>query len=184
MIPAGYMYKFVSPRPDWLQGADHVVDICSVSGCFSKDFTDFVTAWQHNGYWFFDDPAIMKSIAQDRDVDLSGATLFYYETEGVEYDQDQRQWRPVTPDDAFPLAVVKPSARRLLGFDLATYSCGNAAECSPLSCNAMAAEVAVNRHCLAKDAEVLKAAVEAGAFDDCEPGPLRILAVYAVDTDG
>ena len=41
MIAAGYMSKRVRKRTDWLK-AINVVDIFSVSGCVSHDFTDYI----------------------------------------------------------------------------------------------------------------------------------------------
>ena len=55
MFPAGYMAKRVAARPDWLPAA-RVSSIYSVSGCISKDFTDYIKFWKHNGYWLFDSP--------------------------------------------------------------------------------------------------------------------------------
>ena len=44
MLPVGYMYKRVSPKPDWLK-TDVVEDIYSLSGCVSEDFY----GWERNG---------------------------------------------------------------------------------------------------------------------------------------
>jgi hypothetical protein len=49
MIPAGYMAKWVSDRPEWLK-AERVSDVYSVSKCVSKDFADYVDSWKHNGF--------------------------------------------------------------------------------------------------------------------------------------
>ena len=51
MIPVGYMAKRIVNGPDWLK-ATNVVDLYSVSSCFSEDFTDYINYWKHNGYWF------------------------------------------------------------------------------------------------------------------------------------
>jgi len=37
---------------------------------------------------------------------------------------------------------------QLEGFDVTTFSVANSPECSPLSCNDLAADIAVNKHCL------------------------------------
>ncbi len=49
MIPAGYMAKRVSSKPDWLNAAQ-VIDIYSVSSCVSPDFADYINYWMHNGF--------------------------------------------------------------------------------------------------------------------------------------
>ena len=53
-------------------------------------------------------------------------------------------------------------------------------ECSPLSCNSLAAEVETNTRCLLQSFEQARALLENGTFNDSEPGPYRIFAVYSV----
>ncbi len=180
MIPAGYMYKRVSERPDWLNSAQ-VDDIYSVSGCISNDFDDWVSYWKHNGYWLFDTPHVIETIAADNQISLANMTLFFYEVYELQWDDDARQWGPFAPEASFGTNVQAPQRATLEGFDVTSFSTQNSAECSPLSCNHMAAEIAVNRHCLVSSFEAAKALVEAGAFDGCEPGPYRIFAVYRVE---
>jgi hypothetical protein len=55
-------------------------------------------------------------------------------------------------------------------------------ECSPLSCNSLATGIVVNRHCLFDSFEQAVRALEAGAFDNSEPGPFRIFAVYKIES--
>ncbi len=43
MIPAGYMAKRVSKKPDWVK-ASQVVDIYSLSFCVSVDFASLDTS--------------------------------------------------------------------------------------------------------------------------------------------
>jgi hypothetical protein len=76
MIPAGYLAKRVSIKPDWLR-AQHLTDIYSVSGCVSEEFADYVDFWKHNGFWLFDSPEAIQSVAQENSIDLAGTTLFY-----------------------------------------------------------------------------------------------------------
>jgi len=180
MRPAGYLYKFVSLRPDWLK-APAVVDICSISGCISSCFADYIDHWQHNGYWLFDSPAIMEQIAQQDGIDLKQATLFYYEVHEEEFDQVTGQWKPFAPEASLVTAVQKPQIKQCLGYDVATFWAGNAPECSPLSCNAIATDLAVNAHCLFASFEEAENAIESGAFSNSEPGPYRIFAVYRAD---
>ena len=85
MIPAGYMAKRVSKKPDWLK-ASQVVDIFSLSGCASAYFADYIKYWKHNGYWLFDSPEIIRTIGREHSFQLEGTTLFYYEAYEKEFD--------------------------------------------------------------------------------------------------
>jgi hypothetical protein len=180
MTPAGYLYKFVASRPGWLE-APAVADICSISGCISPCFADYIGHWKHNGYWLFDSPAVMEQIARQGEIDLSQATLFYYEVHEEEFDEPSGQWRIFAPEPSLVTAVQAPQNKECLGYDVATFWAGNAAECSPLSCNARATDLAVNAHCLFPSFEEAKNAVDTGAFANTEPGPYRIFAAYRVN---
>lgn len=178
-IPVGYLYKKIVTRPDWLSDP-RVVDLHSVSGCFSAHFCDYTTFWRHNGFWLFDDPRIMREIAAEEGVSLTGMTLFYYEAYAQAYDEKARVFVPL-PEFSPPLDVRPPAQKSFCGVDVVSFQCGNSPECSPLSCNYIAAEVAVNEHCLFADAETALAALRDGTFDNAEPGPHRVLAVYRID---
>jgi hypothetical protein len=179
MIPAGYMAKRVIDKPDGLQ-ADNVIDIYSVSDCMSKDFADYINYWKHNGYWLFDSPAVIENLARDNSIDLTGTKLFYYEVYELEFHEDEKAWHPFAPELSFTTNVMVPKEKRLEGYDVATFSSGNAPECSPLSCNSLAAEIATNPHCLLDSFEEAKRLLESGSFNSSEPDPFRILAVYSV----
>lgn len=180
MIPVGYSAKQVSPRPDWLQ-AEQVVDLYSVSTCIAKDFTGGSGWWPVNGYWFFDSPAVIQQAAAEHGVALDGMSLFYYAVHELEFDGFQKQWLPILQaDPAFPTQVLAPAAPHLEGFDVVTFSTGTSPECSPLSCNHLANEIATNAHCLLPSLEQAHDLLENGAFTHAEPGPYRIVAVYSV----
>ena len=179
MIPVGYMAKRVSLHPDWLQ-TERVVDIYSVSNCISKDFADYIPYWKHNGYWFFDSPEIIRELAHARSVDLTSTSLFYYEVHDLEFDAPTREWRSFVPEASFKTQVVVPDEKELTGYDVVTFSFGNSAECSPLSCNALADEMQTNQHCLLSTLEQARQLLEWGRFDNTEPGPYRIFAVHSV----
>lgn len=179
MLSAGYLYKTLAPRPDWDAIPAHVKDIASISGCMSGPFDDYIGHWKHNGFWLFDSPELMQDIAARAGIDLSSMRLFYYEIFTHEFLEHTRTW--VALDlSKFPANVRVPGQRWLFGFDVATYSQGNLAECSPLSCNGLSAQLAVNEHCLFSSFEAARTALNAGKFDNSEPGPFRILAVYEV----
>jgi hypothetical protein len=176
VIPAGYMYKKVASALDWLG----VPEICSVSGCISEEFTDYIQHWRHNGYWLFDSPALIEALAAENAIDLTGLTLFYYEVFEAQYDEEGRGWEPFGPEPSFVTRVERPVAAQLEGYDVVTFHAGTNPECSPLSCNELAKHIAVNRKCLLDSFERAKASLEQGLFDQSEPGPFRIFAVHTV----
>ena len=178
MIPVGYMAKRVAKRAAWL-GAPHVTDVYSVSNCVSKDFADYIPFWKHNGYWFFDSPAIIKTVAQENSIALSGATLFYYEAYEREFDGEN--WNSYGPDPSTPTNVVAPRKKELQGFDVVNFTARTSPECSGLSCNSLATELHTNSHCLFDSFEHARDLVGNGAFNNSEPGPYRIFAIYTVD---
>jgi hypothetical protein len=179
LIPAGYLYKHVMPRPDWIPAESGIADIHSLSDCISENFCEYIEFWKHNGYWLFDDPATMEEIAKQSGTALSGMTLFYYEAYPLEFDAPTRAWRSF--DLCGDVNVTAPSEKELRGYDVCTFSTLTAPECSPLSCNQTASVVRVNKHCLFETFDRAKSVLEAGALDNSEPGPFRIFAVSTVD---
>lgn len=173
------MAKRVMDKPDWLK-ADGVLDIYSVSTCMSKDFTDYVEYWKHNGHWLFDSPGIIAKIAEDNSIDMAGVKFFYYEIYELEFHEEDMQWHGYEPEKSFVTDVKVPSKKELEGFDVVTFSVGSSAQCSPLSCNRLAGEIKTNRHCLLESLEQAKQCLECGLFVKSEPGPFRIFAVYSL----
>ncbi|MGE5840429.1 MAG: hypothetical protein ACM34H_10875 [Deltaproteobacteria bacterium] len=173
------MHKKVVARPDWLK-IDTVFDVYSVSSCISEDFADYINYWKHNGYWFFNSPQVIEDIARNQTIDLVGMTLFYYEAYEYEFDEDSKEWSAFTPEASFMTDVQVPIDKHLEGFDVVTFSARTSAECSPLSCNLLATRIPVNEHCLFNALEEAKGALERGLFQQSEPGPYRIFAVYTL----
>src|SRR5258706_4152641 len=120
MIPVGYLYKRVATRPDWLK-AETVVDVYSLSRCISDDFADYINYWKHNGYWLFNSPEEIDAIATNESIDLSGATLFYYEVYEYEFDQNSNGWSAFKPEPSFVTDVQMPMDKQLEGFDVTTF---------------------------------------------------------------
>jgi hypothetical protein len=178
MVPAGYLAKRVSMKPDWLQ-APQVADIYSVSGCMSETFADYIEYWKHNGFWLFDSPEVIENLARENSIDLTGTTLFYYEVYEKEFDGDI--WHPYEPDSRFKTSVEVPVDKHLEGFDVVTFSCRNEPECSPLSCNNLAQELPTNSHCLFQSFNEAENNLTKRTFNDGEPGPYRIFSVYSVN---
>jgi hypothetical protein len=183
MIPQGYMAKRVSPATAWLQN-DQVAEILSVSPHLSEDFAEWTGHWNHNGYWFFNSPDIITDLIGEWGGRLEPLRWFYYEGYELAYDEETKLWSDYGPEPSFGTAVVAPRESVLRGFDVVTYSQGNRAECSPLSCNALAANMEVNRHCLFTSFAEAKQKIEERYFTLSEPGPFRILAVYEIFPQG
>jgi hypothetical protein len=178
MIPAGYMAKRIMNRLEGFENTD-MMDIYSVSGCMSEDFTDNIDTWKYNGYWFFDSPQIIQEIAKEHAIDLAGTKLFYYEVYNLEF-HEGNECKSFKPEASFTTAIEKPGFKNLEGYDIVTFSCGNSAECSPLSCKGLANTIPVNKHCLLSSFDNVHHLLENGNFQNSEPGPYRILAVYSV----
>lgn len=179
MIPVGYMAKRIATKPDWLK-TDQVDDIYSVSNCTSHDFDDFINYWKHNGYWLFDSPEIIRRLAKEHDLSLEGTKFFYYEAYEYQYFEDSSEWECYEPDKSFKTNIEPPQEKVLEGYDIVSFYSQNDPEHSYLSCNHMAEKIKVNRHCLLETLEEAKALLEQKVFEDCEPGPCRIFAIYSV----
>ena len=182
MIPVGYMYKTVVDRPDWLK-APSVEDVYSVSNCISPDFADWINAWKHNGYWFFDNPEIIEELARVEGTSLEGMKLFFYRMHEQEWDANDKEWRQISPESSFRTDVTFPEKPQIEGYDVVTCTSGNAAECSPLSCNHYAEQFETNRHCLLETFDQAFEHIQNDSFIEGEPGPYRIFEVCTVDTN-
>ena len=174
------MAKRVSKRPNWLMAA-HIVDIYSVSPCACEDFADYKYSEYHerNGFWLFDSPERIRSIAKEQSIQLDGTVLFYYEVYELEFDHEK--WQAFGSEPSFPTNVRVPTNKHLEGFDVATFNpYGRGIEHSPLSCNSMADKLATNSHCLFASLEEAQENLNNKSFSDCEPGPYRIFSVNSV----
>jgi hypothetical protein len=176
MTPAGYLAKRVQIRVGF--HADGVLDVYSVSSHVNDNFADYINFWKHNGYWLFDSPEIIQAVAQANHVQLDCTSLFYYEVYEMEF--DGKNWVSYQPEQSFPTNVLAPAYKTLEGFDVVTFFARSSPECSPLSCNGMAGEIRTNEHCLLVSFEEAYEKVSPGAFNQAEPGPYRIFAVYSV----
>jgi len=178
MIPAGYMYKYVSERPSWIE-AEQVQDIYSMSPCTSKDFyEDWVSDWSHNGYWLFNDSITLGELVKKHEVEASRLALFFYYVYDQQWDSERNQWVPVRPDNDFHTRVVCPEDSTPCGFDLVTFSVHSRIECSPLSCNGIASAYEVNSHCLLNSLDEAQQLAMDLRFHQSEPGPYRIFEVH------
>jgi hypothetical protein len=178
MNPAGYLAKRSCEKPKDFD-LPQVKDIYSVSSCVNDDFADYIGFWKHNGYWLFNSPEIIQETARENSISLDGCKLFYYEAYGMEF--TGKEWRSYSPEESMSTNIAPPTQKVLEGFDVVTFYAGNSPECSPLSCNGLAGEIATNSHCLISSFEEAETSLNSGKFASCEPGPYRIYAVYSVD---
>ena len=175
MLPVGYMYKRVSPKPDWLK-TDVVEDIYSLSGCVSEDFY----GWERNGYGLYDSPQIMEGIANRKSIDLSEMKLFFYKVTDKQWNANEQKWDEYQLEKFFKTEVQLPKETKLEGYDVGSFFDNSRCECSPLSCNHLAEFVTVNDHCLLKSYEEALDLTKSGELKDCTPGPYRIFEVHSI----
>jgi len=179
LIPAGYMLKKIAKGPGYLK-APQVEGLFSVSGCISKEFTDFIKHWKHNKYLFFDSPAKIHEICKAENIDVTGMELFFYEIHAEQFDEKTSKWEALRIEDTFETNILLPQESEFLGFDIASHSCGTGPECSPLSCNLLADEFPVNRLCLLDSFDEAVRLTKTVDLSKCEPGPYRIIRVSKV----
>jgi hypothetical protein len=167
----GYFPKRVTPRPDWLE-TPSVREICSVSECIAAGPPDWIARWTHNALWVYD------SVDRARDVIPPGAergvfALYAYRLLPLLFRPGSQEPLPVPPLVIEPL----PEDFVSLGWDVVSRSAGTTFECSPLSCNHMARECAVNEFCLVP---ALQGAIDVAvrfAAEPPEPGPYVVVEV-------
>ena len=179
MIPAGYMYKNIVAKPDWIK-SPVVKEIYSVSNCISHNFADFMQFWKNNGFWFYNSQDIILEIAKDNQINLTKSTAIYYEVFSQQFNEDSKSWESYKPETDFVTNISIPTTKLLLGYDVVTFSVQTCPECSPLSCNMLADELTVNNYCLFDNFNTAKTSIENGSFTNSEAGPFRIFAVYKV----
>ena len=171
----GYFPKRTIKRPDWL-ACFNVEEICSVSDCISKAPVGWIDQWRHNECWAFDTQELAWSVvAADARSEFE---LYAYKMFPVRFDRGQK----VAID--FPTLDVEPLASSFerLSYDAVSRSCDSTFECSPLSCNGMAKEFAVNRYCLIDtETEGFRIAREFSVSVP-EPGPYYLLEVWREKT--
>src|SRR5262249_13619012 len=178
----GYFAKVPGRRPDWLR-APQVEWVCSVSdcSCASKSPERWIDHWLHNQLWLFDTLALLERVLPVGQGE--GFVRYGLKTLPVSFSRDERTG--ARSENAWDLSAAQPEPipQRYfrLGYDLCECTCGNALECSPLSCNSKAAEIATNRWCLLDDFEVaLRLAREWGSDGiGVEPGPYVLVEVWA-----
>ena len=173
MIDGGYFAKRVTPRPDHL-AAPGVREICSVSECMSPGADNWIASWRHNGLgWFNRVSDAVSVVPEERRGEYR---LFAYRIHPEVFSGQGRAPFPL-PADVQPEPL--PAEFRSIGFDSASRSSAAALslECSPLSCNGLAAELPVNEHCLFPTLPAAIAGAERFATEQPEPGDYCVVEV-------
>jgi hypothetical protein len=173
MILAGYFARRVMPRPDHLQ-ASAVREICSVSECMSPGAGNWIASWRHNGLGWFNRVADALSVVPE--AQRGEFRLFAYRLYPEVFSARDRSALPA-PADVSPEPLA--AGFRTIGFDSASRSTpdGLGFECSPLSCNALAAELPVNDHCLFPTLADAIAGAQRFAVEQPEPGDYYVVEV-------
>ena len=140
-ILIGYFPKQTVAHPDWLE-VSHVEQICSVSDCISSAPDGWIDRWLHNAFWAYDSPEMAWSVVPE--AIRAQFDLYAWHIFPVRFAHGEEQPLEMPDMAVEPL----PSSFVRLGFDAVSRHLDSTFECSPLSCNYMAREIAVNRYCL------------------------------------
>jgi hypothetical protein len=173
MIEGGYFPKRVASRPACVN-APGVREICSVSHCISSSPADWIEHWRHNGFGWFNTIADAMSVVPTAERLLY--RLFAYRLEPFVYRQGMRVDLTI-PSDVHPDPIGPAFIER--GFDASNKSLESVLglECSPLSCNDLAAEMSANAFCLFPTHEAALAGAHAFSLNQPEPGDYYVVQV-------
>ena len=181
----GYFPKATAVPAAWTH-ALHVQAICSVSHCIGKPPPKWMERWTHNQFGFFntraDALAVVNSELVPSEVvpsDGDKVQLFAYRLLPLRFVKGDSERFGIGELSVEPLGPNPIS----LGFDVVSRSVSDFFECSPLSCNGMAAEVPVNRDCLIDHlSQALETATQFSRTEP-EPGPYYVIEVLRDSRD-
>ncbi len=173
MIDAGYFAKRVAPKRVWL-GAAAVREICSASDCISRAPDGWIEHWLHNEFGWFNRAS--DALAVGPPTQRADFRLFAYRIHPHIFRAGARHELAV-PADVHPDPI--PGTFTSLGFDSVNKSMESVLgfECSPLSCNAMATEMATNEYCLFDSLEAAVAGATRFSIEQPEPGDYYVIEV-------
>ena len=153
-------------------------EICSVSECFSKSPSGWVGCWLHNtATWLFDDPGAAWWVVPE--VERERYRLYAYRLLPTLFHDSGKETGLALPEiKAMPI----PTSFVRIGYDAVVRQLDDphigSFGCSPLSCNYMAEEYAVNRYCLVDDLDTALTMARDFATGNCEPGPYCVVEVW------
>jgi hypothetical protein len=167
----GYFPKHSLQRPDWLLNAG-VEEICSVSCCIAKGAEGWIDLWRHNECSVFSTQELAWSVvpAEKR----AGFELYAYKVFPLRFEHGAQI------DIQIPTLHIEPLPQSFMriGYDVASRSCTPMFECSPLSCNGLAEDHAVNRYCLVDTEETALQLARECSISDPEPGDYYVIEVW------
>ena len=173
MIDGGYFAKQVVSRPEWLN-APGVREICSTSNCVSPAPDGWIDRWLHNEFGWFNRASDAAAVIPPERTELF--RVFAYRIHPELFRNGHAQ-SFVLPADVHPDAI--PRTFQSLGFDSVSKSSASVLgfECSPLSCNGMANEIAANEYCLFDSLEAAIAGASRFSVEQPEPGDYYVIEV-------
>lgn len=172
MIDAGYFVKRIQPRPEVIR-APRVREICSVSNCISDGAEGWLETGCHNALgWFNDVEDALSVVPSDTHKHYR---LFAYRVSPRLHRGGTRLDFSLPPDihaNAIPTTFV------VRGYDAVSRSTDfGCLECSPLSCNYLAAEMDVNEFCLFSSLNAALAGADTFSIEQPEPGDYCVVQV-------
>jgi hypothetical protein len=165
----GYFPRDVTVPSGWSIAA-HVNEICSVSCCINSAPDGWIDHWLHNDLGFYNTRRDARNVLP---TSPGSFAIYAYRLLPVRFSNGSTESFTTA---AFPVEPL-PSNFVSLGFDVVSKSVSAFFECSPLSCNGMAAEVPVNQYCLIDTLEEAIAAAVRFSKEEPEPGPYYVVEV-------
>jgi len=160
-------------------------DLASVSECLAKRADNWVQRWDFNRATCWNTEAEAWACVPEKS--RSAFRIYAYRAQELLFGRTGIG-ASVTLDELFPkdFADLPPDSTQLLcrrmGYDIVERNPAMGVlgfGCSPLSCNGMAEEIAVNEFCLIDDLETALAAARRFGVEQPEPGPFVIVEVLA-----
>lgn len=171
MIDGGFAVRRVAAAPldEAFRG---VREVCSVSTCISEGPEQWINTWLHNDFGWFNAPSDALQMVPEESVHR----LFAYRV----HDEMFRKGEVLTierPANVAPEPM--PATFRTIGFDAVSRSPSTSRgfDCSPLSCNSMAAERSANEHCLFATLDAALDSARQFSIDQPEPGDYYVIEV-------
>ncbi len=171
----GYFPKKRLPTPERLSGTA-AEEVCSISECLAPGPPDWIEHWIHNDWGYFNSVADALSVVPGDGSEYQILALALLPQRFVNGDSAAMEIQA-------PQVEALPDSFVPLGFDVASKSESVTFECSPLSCNLMAAEIQVNRYCLLDDLEQALQAASRFSLEQPEPGAYYVIQVHMLGTD-
>lgn len=171
-----------TPPSGWASGqSTHVERVCSVADCLAQPPAGWVERWDFNRAGCYSTEAeALAAVPEGRRGDFE---LFAYWVASVSVGKDGQEV-PVNAPSLFspdlPPLPLEADTRgyTVIGYDVAAPARSSYGfEHSPLSCNQMAQEMAVNRYCLIERLEDALAAARRFNAEQPEPGEFIVVQV-------